>query len=233
MPAGEHKLYCLDARRGEILWDYAAALPIIMEAVVQENRVFFGAMDGIFRALDTTTGKEVWSNRWSSLEDKYTTAPFWPPVIAGNKVIVCKSPAGKEEKNLVAFSAATGSVIWSRRLNAGRLRLVLSPDKDKLYASYSSNRISGLQCLSVEDGSTVWSQAAGVGMNAGIATQDEVLFRDAYSVCCVDALTGNVKWIYHASTGPQGSLYGPGAMAVRDNRVIVGTMDGNVFVLRW
>lgn len=233
IPAGERKLYCLDARQGTILWDYAADLPIMMEPATDGKMVFFGAMDGYFRALDAATGKEVWSNQMSSMEDSYTTAPFWPPVIAGDKVIVSKIPARKEEMNLVAFSAATGKVLWSKQLSAGTFRLAVNPGKDRLYTPFSQNRRGGMQCLSVENGSLLWNETAGVVMNAGCVTEHEILARNGDSICCIDAATGEVKWTYRTSTGPQGSYYGPGAMAVRDNLVIVGTMDGHVLALKW
>ncbi|MFC1529047.1 PQQ-binding-like beta-propeller repeat protein, partial [Candidatus Latescibacterota bacterium] len=233
IPAGEHKLYCLDASRGKILWDYTVALPIMMEPATEGNRVFFGAMDGYFRALDTETGKEVWKNQWSSMEDKYITAPFWPPVIAGDKVIVGKNLVQKEDKNLVAFTASTGKISWSSHVTAGTMRLVLNPEKDKLYTYYNQNRQRGLQCFSAKDGSVLWNQATGVVMNAGSTSRGMVLVRDAYNICCVDAITGKVQWTYHTSTGPQGSYYGPGASAVKENQVIVGTMDGHVIALKW
>ena len=178
-------------------------------------------------------GKVKVEEKFLPKEDIYTTAPFWPPVLAGDKVIVSKSPARKEEKNLVAFSAPSGKICWSRSLTGSPLRLVLGPEKDKLYTTYSQNRLGGLQCLSVEDGSVLWNQATGVGMSAGIASRDVVLVRNDDDICCVEAATGKVQWTYHSSTGPQGSYYGPGATAVKDNLAIVGTMDGQVFALKW
>jgi outer membrane protein assembly factor BamB len=233
VPAGEHELFCLDTRRGKILWDYHVDLPILMEPAADGSSVFFGALDGYFRALDAVTGKEIWKYQWSSKEDMYTTAPYWPPVLDGDKVIVGKSPAGKEEKNLVAFHASSGKILWSRPLAGWPLRFLLDPERGKFYTTYTQNRIRGLQCLSVEDGSLLWSKATGVGMNAGCATRDMVLMRDEDKLCCVEAGTGEVQWIYHTSTSSQGSLYGAGATAVKDNMAIVGTMDGQVFALKW
>ncbi|MCE5248624.1 PQQ-binding-like beta-propeller repeat protein [bacterium] len=233
VPAGERKLFCLDARNGMKLWDYSADLPIIMEPATNGSMVFFGAMDGYFRALDSKTGTEVWISRMSAMEDNYTTAPFWPPVIAGDKVIVSKIPAGKEELNLVAFSAADGKRVWSRQLSAGTYRLALNPEKTRLFTPFSQNDRRGVQCLSVEDGSLMWDQPDGLFMNAACATGKELLVRDGGSICGIVASTGQVKWTYRTTIGPQGSYYGPGAMAVSDTMVIVGTMDGYVLALKW
>ncbi|MDY7009417.1 MAG: PQQ-binding-like beta-propeller repeat protein [Planctomycetota bacterium] len=136
VPAGEHSLYCLDARNGEVQWRYAVGLPILTEPVVSDGKVFFGAMDGYFRALDVATGTEVWKHQSSAQQDRYTSAPLWPAVLTGDKVIVAKRPAGRnQDRNLVAFNQADGKVIWSRRVNPGwAARIALNSNGDKLYA---------------------------------------------------------------------------------------------------
>ena len=112
------------------------------------------------------------------------------------------------------------------------MRQTVSPEKDKLYTLFTQKG-RGLQCLSMRDGSPLWTQATGVGMSAGIATGDAVLLRDNDNICCVDAATGTVQWTYRTNTGPQGSYYGPDAFAVRDRLAVVGTMDGQVIALEW
>jgi outer membrane protein assembly factor BamB len=233
VPAGEHKLVCLDALKGAILWEYPVGLPIIMEPAAEGNRVFFGAMDGYVRSLDTGTGKETWKNRVSPPGDNYTTAPFWPPVIAGNTVIIGKLPAGKEEKNIIALDALDGKMIWSNRSIGVPIRPVVSPKKDVLYTLSSQNEKRGIQCVSPEDGALLSFMETGVSMSAGIASGNTVILRDNERICCVEASSGKVMWTYKANTGPQGSYYGPGAFAVRDNLAVIGTMDGKIIALKW
>ncbi len=232
-PTGEHALYCLDARSGAILWDYAVRLPIIMEPTVDGNTVVFGAMDGIVRAVDATTGREIWANRVSRESDSYTTAPYWPPVVAGGRVVVCKGTVGKEDHNLLAFNLSDGKAAWSRRLGVSLMRLATSAGKDTFYASVPQEGKRGVMALSPTDGSTLWGRATGVGMSAGIASRGTIFARDDNSVCMTDAAGGPVRWTYRASTGPQGSLYGPPAYAAGDGVAVIGTMDGKAIALRW
>jgi outer membrane protein assembly factor BamB len=233
VPSGEHQLYCLDARRGNILWKYRVDLPILMEPAADGNRVYFGAMDGFFRALDASNGEEVWKRRLSSQEDPYTTAPFWPPALEGGTVIVGKSPAGKEKKNIIAFEASSGKTIWSRSFEGGLPRFLMDKGKGRFYAPYSDGRLGGIQCLSITDGSVLWSKATGVSMYNGCFAGSTVLVRDGYDIGCVEPVTGKLLWTYRTSLGPQGSLFGTGATATRENMAIVGTMDGQVLALKW
>jgi outer membrane protein assembly factor BamB len=228
-PAGEHQLYCLDRRSGKILWEYAAALPIMMEPATDGRRVYFGAVDGSVRSLEAASGREVWKVQLSAMADNYTTAPFWPPVLAGDKVIISKLPVGKDEDNILALAAANGEIAWTGRAAGAALRLALSPDGGRLYAPCRN----GLQCLSTKDGTSVWSRETGVGMSAAMAGGDVVLIRDDHDVGCVEAATGNVLWTYRVCTGPQGTYYGPGAFAVQGNLAVIGTVDGHVIGLTW
>jgi outer membrane protein assembly factor BamB len=229
VPSGEHRLYCLDARDGHVVWQSAVGRPIMMEPATDGRRVVFGGLDGCVRCLEAASGRELWKTQVSSLGADYLAAPFWPPVLAGDTVIVSKRTAAPGEKNLLALSASTGETVWSGEAAGAALRLALSPDGEKLYAPGRS----GLQRLAVKDGSLLWIAATEVKMSAGIATGDVVLVRDDHDLSCVAAATGKVLWAYRTSTGPQGTYYGPGAFAVRDRRVIVGTMDGRVIALDW
>jgi len=234
VPSGEGGICCLDARSGEVLWSYSVRLPAIMEPETDGERVYFGAMDGRVRALDVTTGSELWSVQWSSPEDSYVTAPFWPPVVVGGSIVICKAPADSADRNLAAFSAKDGTILWSRRLAARRMRLALDPEGKHIFADYAGAGRRGIQCLSAADGSPVWSQTEGTGMNAAVVTPRSLIVRDEMNVSCLDPATGAVRWTYRTNTGPQGTLYGPGAMAAAgDGLAVIGTMDGKVITLGW
>ncbi len=232
-PAGEHALCCLDARSGAVLWEFAVRLPIIMEPSVEGNTVVFGAMDGFVRAVDATTGREIWANRVSSEADIYTTAPYWPPIFAGGRVIVCKNTVGRDDNNLMAFNASDGTTVWSHRLGVSPMRLATSAGKDTIYASVAQGGKRGISALSPADGATLWGRATGVGMSAGLASRGAIFARDDNSICLTDAAGGPVQWTYRASTGPQGSLYGPPAYTAGNGIAVIGTMDGKAIALRW
>ncbi len=232
-PAGEQHLYCLDAASGKIRWDHTVPRPIIMEPAPAGERVYFAAMDGHVRALDAATGREIWDTAVSSPDDNYPTAAYWTPAVVGDTVLASKRPASQDEHTLHALSAEDGKTLWSRPLAAWPTHLVLSPEKDRLYAALSSGGTRGVQCLSTANGDSLAVFDTGVVMNGGVVRGGNVFARDNNSMCCVDAATGAVRWTYRLSTGPQGSLYGPTAFAVTENLAVAGTMDGRVIALKW
>jgi len=233
VPAGETHVYCLNASNGEIFWDYPVAKSVMMEAVAEKDKVFFGCMDGCIRALDVASGKELWKKQWSALEDIYTSASFWPPSVANGKVIFGKNAGHDGEKNIAAFNAASGEMLWSNQLSANTYRLAFNGTKDMIMASERTREMNGVRSMSVKDGSTIWIADTGVMMAAGAAVGNLVFERDTYHLCCLETDSGELLWKYRTNPGPQGWYYGPGAYAVSDSQAIVGTMDGHVLALEW
>jgi len=233
VPAGETHMYCLDSSNGKILWDYPVSKSVMMEASADKDKVFFGGMDGCVRALDITSGKEIWKKQWSSIEDIYTSASFWPPSVAGDKVIFGKNRGHDDEKNIAAFDVSTGNIIWSDQLSANTYRLAFNSSKDMIMVSERTREMNGVRSLSVKDGSTLWTSDTGVMMAAGASAGDLAFERDTYYLCCLKAESGELIWKYRTNPGPQGWYYGPGAFAVSETQAIVGTMDGNVIALNW
>jgi outer membrane protein assembly factor BamB len=233
VPAGERAMHCLDTATGSILWTYDVPRPIMMNAAGGGGKVVFGSMDSIIRALDAATGKEAWTFPMSKPEDIYTTAAFWPPIVAGNTVVAGKIPASRDEKNLAALNLADGSPIWSVRLGGGVYRPLASSDGAGVFVSAQDDKGGGVQRLSAADGSPVWSRTGCAFMLAAVTDGASLVVRDSFTTSCLDAATGDLRWTYRTSTGSQGAYYGPHAMAVRGNTAIIGTLDGVVMALRW
>jgi len=204
-----------------------------MEPVVAEGVVYIGAMDGYCRALDAQTGLERWNNRLSSMEDVYTSAPYWPPVSFGDVVIATKRPTDITPDNIIALSKADGSVRWSGTMNGWPSRLTPARDGKAFYTIYSEARKRGVQYVSAEDGAVIWQKEIPTAMYAGVLEGNALVVRDDMTASCVDAATGNLKWSYRTAVGPQGSLFGPPSFTVKGTTAYIGTMDGDVIALQW
>jgi len=119
-------------------------------------------------------------------------------------------PAG--ERKLYCLDTGEGTILWDYTV---RLPVIMEPETDgnRVYFGAMDGR---LRALNAETGAETWN-----------------IQWSSLEDCCVDAGTGDIRWTYRTNTGPQGSLYGPCASAVKDNLAIVGTMDGQVFALEW
>jgi len=127
--ASYSRLYAVDARTGEKLWQYDAQLPdgimpccdvINRGAAVYGNMVYFGTLDAKLVALDRKTGKVVWKKTLADYQAGYSFSSA--PMIVHGKVITGISGGefgivGKVE----ARDALTGELVWSRPTVEGHM----------------------------------------------------------------------------------------------------------------
>ncbi|MBN1348711.1 PQQ-binding-like beta-propeller repeat protein, partial [candidate division KSB1 bacterium] len=115
------RLTCLDATTGEEIWSYFAGGPIRLAPAFYDNKIYFGADDGVVYCLDAETGELVW---------KFVAA-LTPRLIPGNERIISLHPvrtgvliadgiayfcAGlfpNEGVTLFALDAQTGKKRWA------------------------------------------------------------------------------------------------------------------------
>jgi len=116
------KVFALDAKTGELLWEYDPAVPrewganaccdVVNRGVaVWNGRVYVGTLDGRLVALDAATGKPAW--------EKLTIDPLWRYTITGaprvvkGKVLIGNGGAEMGVRGYVsAYDAASGDLAW-------------------------------------------------------------------------------------------------------------------------
>jgi alcohol dehydrogenase (cytochrome c) len=116
------RLYAVDAKTGDKLWEYNHRLPegilpccdvINRGAALYGDLAIFGTLDGMAVALDQNTGKVVWKTTLGDYAAGVTITHA--PIIAKGKVLV--AIAGSEfgvVGKVSALDAATGKIIWER-----------------------------------------------------------------------------------------------------------------------
>ncbi len=123
------RLFAIDVKTGEELWQYDARLPdgimpccdvINRGAALYENLVYFGTLDAKIVALDAKTGKVVWKKKVGDYKAGYSLTAT--PLIVEGKVITGVSGGefgivGKVE----ARDAKTGELLWSRPTIEGHM----------------------------------------------------------------------------------------------------------------
>ena len=58
--AGDKHLYCLDARSGAVKWPIRVGAFVTGQIAVDDERVYFAALDNVVRAVDRTSGNQRW-----------------------------------------------------------------------------------------------------------------------------------------------------------------------------
>lgn len=101
----DHKLYCLDATSGALVWAHETKDIVEAPALVAGGRVFVGVTDGSFLALDAQSGALVWSFQ---TQDKILGA--------ANLLVLDGEPhlvVGSYDANVYCLAAADGRLRWS------------------------------------------------------------------------------------------------------------------------
>jgi outer membrane protein assembly factor BamB len=85
--AGDKLLYCLDGKKkGEEKWNFRIGAFVVGRVAVDAERVYFGALDNLIRALDRQTGNQRW-------QFGHRERPSFGVQIAGHVVFVPSTSA--------------------------------------------------------------------------------------------------------------------------------------------
>ncbi|HWK53767.1 MAG TPA: PQQ-dependent dehydrogenase, methanol/ethanol family [Hyphomicrobiales bacterium] len=115
-------VFALDARTGELLWNYdprvdkaigwKACCDVVNRGVAYHNgKVYVGTIDGRLIALDAKTGSVVWDVLTADQERPYTITGA--PRIADGKVLIGNGGAELGARGyLTAYDAETGNEAW-------------------------------------------------------------------------------------------------------------------------
>lgn len=135
--ASYSRVFAVDTKTGEELWEYNARLPdgimpccdVINRGVaLYDNLVIFGTLDAKLVALDAKTGKVKWKKKVEDYKAGYSITAA--PIVVKGKVITGVSGGefgvvGKVE----AYDAKTGKLAWSRPTVEGHMGYIWKDGK--------------------------------------------------------------------------------------------------------
>ena len=126
------RLYAINSKTGEKLWQYDARLPegilpccdvVNRGAVIWKDKVYFATLDAQIVALNAKTGKQVWKKEIDDFKGGYsaTAAPMIVPTKANGTLIVTGVSGGEfgVVGRVEARSAETGELVWVRPVLEG------------------------------------------------------------------------------------------------------------------
>ena len=135
--ASYSRVFAVDAKTGEELWEYNARLPdgimpccdVINRGVaLYDDLVIFGTLDAKLVALDAKTGKVKWKKKVEDYKAGYSITAA--PIVVKGKVITGVSGGefgivGKVE----AYDAKTGELAWTRPTVEGHMGYIWKDGK--------------------------------------------------------------------------------------------------------
>lgn len=115
----ENLIQAVDARSGDVIWEYRRQLPDYPQATISrnialyDNKVFVATHDAYLVALDAHTGQHLWETR---LGDYRQMSHPTGPIVARGKVII-GSACGMNTPGgcfISAYDATSGKALWRR-----------------------------------------------------------------------------------------------------------------------
>lgn len=159
-----------------VLWRVRTEGQVVGSPAISRDQCFFGAKDGVLRAVDLLTGRELWSRRLGpSIETS--------PAICDDVVIV-----GSVDRRVYACERRTGRIRWQVETD-GEVRASATVLADRvLVATWAGT----LWCLAPEDGKPMWRQSLGGPAYAPPAVTGDRAYVGSWSgsVACLEVEKG-------------------------------------------
>jgi alcohol dehydrogenase (cytochrome c) len=120
MVAPASKVLALDAKRGDVIWEYERAIPadlplsgerVSRGLAVHGSTLFFGSLDGYLVAINANNGKVIWQTLVASPSDGYTITGA-PLVVNGSVVVGIAGGEFGIRGFLAAYDVSTGQQHW-------------------------------------------------------------------------------------------------------------------------
>jgi len=130
--ASYSRIFAMDAKTGDKLWEYDARLPegimpccdvINRGAAIYGDKVFFATLDAQIVALDAKTGKVAWHKAIDDFKAGYSNsaAPLIIPTKANGALVITGVSGGEfgVVGRVEARNVDTGELVWSRPVLEG------------------------------------------------------------------------------------------------------------------
>jgi outer membrane protein assembly factor BamB len=200
--SGDHFLYALDAKTGDLRWKFEMGLHTQSRPAIADGVLYCGAWDNYFYALDGKTGDLKWKKKIG------TSIFFAPavnsPIVVDGKVITCasKPAADMVNPNVYCLDAKTGETIWGFTPQAGACSYS-SPTSDGQRV-YLSTLEGELHALNLKDGSVAWRTKMGettYDCRPTVANGQVICNTLLGTVAGFSGATGERLWSYKTGAG--------------------------------
>jgi outer membrane protein assembly factor BamB len=216
-------IYCL-SEKGKLVWKVKTDAAVLGSPLVAHNTVLIGGSDHHFRAIDLTSGKQIWS--FDSLQGPVTSKP----VLYKEAVIF-----GAWDKNLYAVNKKDGTLLW--KWNNGSSVINYSPaacipvvHNNVVYVAAPDRVLSAIDATT---GKTLWRTAeAAVRESIGISEDSAFVYGKTMNDTIVAFQTNAIKpvaaWKYNTGYGYE---HTPSALIEKEGILFFSTKNGVVYAI--
>lgn len=154
---GDGAFRALDMKTGDEIWTFNGLKGYcISRPCVYNNKVYFGAWDCFFYALNLQDGSLAW--KWSNgrSSDKFSPAAVWP--VASNGKIFIVAP----DRVFTCLDAETGEEVYRTSQHVVRENIGISEDGNTIYSRCMWDSVQAMDART-DKPSTIWKVNAGYG----------------------------------------------------------------------
>jgi outer membrane protein assembly factor BamB len=210
-------------------WSLGGNGPLEFPPVIHAHELFYMDDDTDVKAVNTLTGKVVWSHTIGKLSAASPALDVKLRMLYVPTLSDTSTAAGAGDGRFAALSMKTGKIVWSRPLPSGAESSPLVVNGDVLFGDSSGT----VYALKAKTGQEVWSFQAGGAVKGGLAYSDGDVYFDDYAsnVYALNAKTGHEIWNENTGGGAfgfeSGTFYTTPAIAF--GRVYVGNTNGFMY----
>lgn len=207
-------LYSLDRATGAVRWVYKET-PVSTSPVIADGMIYFGDEFGVLYAAEKRTGSVSWRFQTGKTWSGMNISPILSLSVSGN-LILASTVAG----DVYALNMTSRKEKW--KFKARRAVFSFAATADTVYGASEDGN---LYAVSSRKGKEKWRFAAKALYSSPSIAGGKVLFRTANNVVAVDAGSGQMEWIFPATSRSRSSI------AVAHDSAYFGDEDGNFYAV--
>jgi outer membrane protein assembly factor BamB len=176
--SNDGRVYALDAADGRQRWVYSSIVPALSlrgssRLIADADQVYVGLSNGKLAALSLASGETVWEATVGVAEGRSEFERLVDvnadPVLVDGTVY-----AAAYQARLVAVSAVSGRILWSRELSTYQALLV---EGDRIYVATDKGSVVA---VNRGNGAVLWRQdgLAGRGLTAPVRSGEDIVVGD-------------------------------------------------------
>ncbi len=192
---GFARIFALDGRTGQVLWEQRAPGPMRSAPVVDGGRVFAVTLDNQAIALNAGDGAVLWQHR--GVEEQVGLLGSSSPAVAGPIVIVPYSSG-----ELYALGVESGRVLWNNSLAAvrrsdsisdiGQVRGLPVIDRGLVFATSNAGRTVAID---LRRGNRVWERDLGGPLTIWAGGDYLFLITNKAELVALERDNGAIQWV--------------------------------------